>query len=40
MKRLRLIVKLYRVPINAYKCGEWRAPWYLWLSLWRDACHG
>ncbi len=36
-RKLWLIWKLYRVPINALMCGEWKAPIYLWLSLWRDA---
>lgn len=36
LRLLRRLFKLYRVPILAFKCGEWRAPWQLWLYLWRD----
>jgi len=36
-RRWYLLAKLYRVPVLAWQCGEWRAPWELWKSLWRAA---
>lgn len=37
MGRMELLFRLYRVPVLAWQCGEWRAPWALWRSLWRGA---